>query len=180
MPEIPTFKTKRLILKGISEKDIPAYEKHFVNYEVIRHLTNAPWPYPEGGVEDFIKNNILPSQGKDLWSWGIYLKEKPEDLIGAVELRLKSDNRGLWLGEEFWGQGLMSEAIVPITDYAFDGIGFEKLVFTNATSNRKSSRIKVKSGARLVRTEPAKFVDPSYDMQEVWELTREDWKSREH
>lgn len=48
---IPTLVTDRLILRGLSEDDAGAYERHFVDYEVIRHLSaTAPWPHPEGGV----------------------------------------------------------------------------------------------------------------------------------
>lgn len=72
-------------------------------------------------------------------------------MIGAVELRRKgSDNRGFWLGKIFWGQGIMTEALVPITNYGFDILGFEKMILTNAVENRSSHRIKEKSGARLL------------------------------
>ena len=56
----------------------------------------------------------------------------------------------------------MTEAVFPITDYAFDVLGFETLFFSNALGNEKSRRVKEKTGARLLRTEPAKFVNPSY------------------
>jgi len=50
----PVFKTSRLILKPVSITDIPAYQKYFVDFEVIRFLSSAvPWPYPENGVEYF-------------------------------------------------------------------------------------------------------------------------------
>lgn len=35
---IPTLVTARLILRGLSEDDAGAYERHFVDYEVVRHL----------------------------------------------------------------------------------------------------------------------------------------------
>ena len=38
MPEIytlPIFETKRLILRAVEESDAPAYQKHFVDYEVV-------------------------------------------------------------------------------------------------------------------------------------------------
>ncbi|MGB0419344.1 MAG: GNAT family N-acetyltransferase, partial [Opitutales bacterium] len=58
------FKTSRLILKKVSQNDIPSYKKHFVNYEIIKHLSSAvPWPYPNDGVEWFINNQIIPFQG---------------------------------------------------------------------------------------------------------------------
>jgi RimJ/RimL family protein N-acetyltransferase len=72
----------------------------------------------------------------------------------------------------------MTEATNAVTDHAFNNLGFETLVFSNALGNLRSRRIKEKSGARLIRTEPAKFVNPDYTQREVWELTKADWDNR--
>jgi len=175
---LPVFETERLILRGITKEDVPAYEKHFIDYNVISQLSGAvPWPYPEDGVMDYICNVILPIQGNDKWVWAIFLKENPDELIGAIDLWREGhpEHRGFWLGHKFWGHGYMTEAVKPVTDYAFDGLGFEKLLFSNALGNVKSRRIKEKTGARFLRTEPAKFVNPEYTEHEIWELTKEEW-----
>jgi RimJ/RimL family protein N-acetyltransferase len=174
----PNFTTKRLFLKAVAETDIPSYEKYFLDYEVIRHLASTvPWPYPENGVRDFVKENIIPKQGKDKWVWGIFLQQCPEELIGVVDLWRpgKPENRGFWLGKKFWGQGIMTEAVIPINDFAFTSLEFEKLTFSNAKGNIKSRRIKEKTGAKFLRIEPALFVDPIYKEHEIWELTKKDW-----
>lgn len=175
---LPVFETERLILRGVTLEDEAAYKKNFVDYEVIRHLAAAvPWPYPENGVSDFIKNGILPQQGNGRWVWGIFLKTNPSELIGVVDLWRdgKPENRGFWLAREHWGRGIMSEAVEPVMDHAFDELGFEKLVFANAVGNKASRRVKEKTGARLLYSEPAKFVDPAYTEHEIWELTKKAW-----
>ena len=73
----------------------------------------------------------------------------------------------------------MTEAVEPVMNYAFDGLGFTKLIFANAVGNRKSRRIKEKTGARLIDVRPAKFVNPAYTEHEVWELTKEEWEKRQ-
>ncbi|MBP9791646.1 MAG: GNAT family N-acetyltransferase [Rickettsiales bacterium] len=174
----PTFRTERLILREITEADAPSYEENFVTYDVISQLSKAvPWPYPKDGVLEWIKNEILPKNGKDKWVWGISLKDKPNEIIGVVELwkEGKPENRGFFLGKRFWGQGFMTEAVKPVTNYAFDVLGFEKLIFANALGNNRSRRIKEKTGARLIRLEPAKYVSPDYTQREVWELKKEEW-----
>jgi hypothetical protein len=35
MTQHPVFETTRLILRDITERDAPAYEKHFIDYDVI-------------------------------------------------------------------------------------------------------------------------------------------------
>src|SRR3974377_1712917 len=124
---LPTFHTSRLILREITLEDVPAYTRHFVDYEVISNLARlVPWPYPENGVREYLQTFVLPHQGKDKWVWAITEKDAPGELIGAVDLwrKGKPENRGFWLGREFWGRGYMTEAVKPVMDYAFDQLGF--------------------------------------------------------
>jgi [ribosomal protein S5]-alanine N-acetyltransferase len=178
--KVPIFQTPRLILRELVETDAPAYEKYFIDYKVIRSLAAAvPWPYPKGAALDFIKTQILPKQGNDKWVWAITLREDSSELIGVIDLwrECTPANRGFWLGQKFWGKGYMTEAVKPVMDYAFDHLGFEKLVFSNAVGNRRSARVKEKTGARLIERSLAKFVDPELTEREVYELTKDEWKS---
>jgi len=176
--QTPQFQTDRLLLRSVQLTDAPAYTRHFVDYEVIRNLSaKVPWPYPDDGVVDFINSVILPTQGISRWDWGLFLKDAPNELIGGIALwRTPSpENRGFWLGRQHWGQGLMTEAVVPVMDFAFADLGFESLYFSNALGNQRSRRIKEKTGARLLRTEPAEFVDPKFTQHEIWQLDKPDW-----
>ncbi len=180
MGQVPELVTNRLILRGPTAADIPSYERHFVDWEVVRHLSSGvPWPYPEGGIEDFMLTKIIPRQGQDRWFWGLFLKDRPDELIGGIELwrEGRPEHRGFWLGHAFWGRGLMTEAATAVTDCAFDVLGFEILIFSNAQGNVRSRRVKEKTGARLLYTEPAGFHDPNYCEHEIWELTKEDWRA---
>lgn len=178
MSRIPTFHTPRLILRELTAADAPAYERHFVDYNVIRFLSSVvPWPYPEGGVQEYLKNEVEPIQGKGRWVWGITLKEAPDEVIGGVDLwrEGRPENRGFWLGHKYWGRGYMTEAVEPVMDYAFNHLGFEKLVFANAVGNVRSGRVKEKTGARLIGVAPAQFVDPVFTERQVYELTKDEW-----
>ncbi len=172
------LETLKLWLKPISLEHIPDYKKHFIDYEVIRTLSaQVPWPYPEKGVEEFLKNVIFPKQGKSRWTWGLFLKTNPKEIIGNIDLWREGcpEHRGFWLGRKFWGQGLMTEAVKAVNAYAFEELGFKKLVFANAVGNHGSHRVKEKTGAKLVEVRPGKFVDPELTQQELWELTYKDW-----
>jgi ribosomal-protein-alanine N-acetyltransferase len=178
---VPDLKTERLLLRDISVRDAESYELHFVDYEVIRYLSDrVPWPYPTEGIADFIRNQIMPNQGKNRWFWGICLIDDPGTVIGGIELWRPGtpENRGFWLGLDYWGKGYMTEAANAVTDFAFNGLGFEKLIFANAVGNKRSHRIKEKTRAVLVKTEPAQFVDPVFKEHEVWELNRDAWLQR--
>jgi RimJ/RimL family protein N-acetyltransferase len=176
---VPSFETERLILRPVTLADAPSYQKHFADFEVIIQLSaSVPWPYPEDGAAHYIRNFILPKQGADEWYWGIFEKSNPQEMIGGVDLwrQGRPENRGFWLGRKFWGQGYMTEAVRPVMDYAFNELGFETLRFSNALGNLKSRRIKEKTGARLIGTRRAEFVNPAYKEAETWELTREEWQ----
>lgn len=177
MTKLPIFETKRLILRPVTEADFESYHENFDDYEVIKHLSDqVPWPYPENGT-DFIKNMIFPRLGIDRWFWGIFLKDNQSEVVGAVDLWREPipENRGFWLARKCWGQGLMTEAVKPINDYAFNVLKFNKLILSNAVGNVASRRIKEKNGATLIGTRPAKFVNPEYTEAETWELTNEAW-----
>jgi ribosomal-protein-alanine N-acetyltransferase len=181
MSEIQGFETARLLLRGVTEADAPSIQKHFNNYAVIRDLAAVvPWPYPADGAIDFVRNHVLPEQARDRWVWGMFLKATPQMLIGIIDLRRSDtvENRGFWLAQEYWGQGLMTEATTAITDYAFGALGFERLILSNALGNIRSRRIKEKAGAVFLRNEPAAFVNPDVTEREVWELTKSGWAKR--
>lgn len=174
---LPVFETKRLILREPKLEDAPSYQKHFADWDVVRVLNNrVPWPYPPDGAYEYLNNHIIPNQGDDQWTWGIFLKDHPLELIGGVELaKGPTDNRGFWLGKKFWGQGLIAEALVPIMDYAFETLGFEKMHLTNALENVRSRRVKEKNGARFLRIEPGEYIDRNLKEKEIWELTKSAW-----
>lgn len=178
--ELPEFETERLFLRGIQLEDARIYEKNFADYNIIQHLSHlVPWPYPKGAVKDFLQKTILPEQGIKRWMWAIFLKNKRDEVIGTVDLWRKGrpENRGFWLAKQHWGKGLMTEALKPITDYAFNQLGFKKLIFANAVGNHRSRRIKEKTGAIYIGTRPEKFVNPEYKEKEIWELTKENWET---
>lgn len=175
---VPTLETNRLILRELRESDAPAYQKHFVNWEVVKTLASGlPWPYPEGGALDYIKTFVVPHQGKEKWVWAITLKENPSELVGALDLwrNLNPSNRGFWLAHHLWGQKLMSEAVVATTDVAFNHLGFEELHLSNATGNPASGRLKEKFGAVKVDVVPTAFVSSEFTHSERWVLTKEAW-----
>ena len=67
--------------------DAVSYQKYVADYEVVRHLSaRFPWSYPDDGAETFIRDVILPVQGKDRCVWGLHLKTHPDELIGVADL----------------------------------------------------------------------------------------------
>ena len=72
--KIRELETKRLKLIPVTLEDRENYLKYFVDYEVIRFLSQAvPWPYPDDGVDYFINEMVATFQGVSRWVWGLHL-----------------------------------------------------------------------------------------------------------
>jgi [ribosomal protein S5]-alanine N-acetyltransferase len=139
----------------------------------------VPWPYPSDGAETYIRDIALPAiaQG-DEWIWTIRLKENPSQLIGSIGLKRSDDeNRGFWLGVDWQGRGLMTEATEVVTDYWFNMLGFPVLRVPKAIANTASRRISEKNDMRVVATVERDYIIGRLPA-EIWESTVEEWRRR--
>ncbi len=130
----PTLQTQRLILRPLALSDAPAIQRHFNNWNIIQHLASVvPWPYPEDGAETFIARELEKvAAGEEIYNWMLVLRGGDGEAIGNIRFRPRSDdpkgNRGFWLAERYWNQGLMSEAVSAVNDFAFRTLGIEGLL----------------------------------------------------
>ncbi|HSY35317.1 MAG TPA: GNAT family N-acetyltransferase [Acidobacteriaceae bacterium] len=174
----PLLETERLVLRPLQLDDAPRIQELFPQWEIVR-LLNAivPWPFPEDGALTHIRDTALPliERGAS-WDWTLRLKTEPETIIGRIGLYLGEDNRGFWIGLPWQGKGLMTEAVIAVTDYWFEVLGFPVLRVPKAVENVGSRRISEKTGMRVVEVTEREYV--SGRMQsEVWEVTAEEWRA---
>ncbi len=95
------------------------------------HLRYSIKNYAETYLEDILKQ----MRTKEIYIWGILLKDGPNEIIGVIEYRFvdnKDDNRGFWLAKPYWGQGIMTEAVIATQDFVFFKLGKERVVVKNA------------------------------------------------
>jgi RimJ/RimL family protein N-acetyltransferase len=175
-----TLETVRLVLRPFEIGDAEQTQRIFPDWEVVRFLNNrVPWPFPADGACTHIRDVILPAieRGEE-WHWSLRLKSDPGQLIGAISLRKREGhNRGFWLGLEWQGMGLMSEAVEVVTDYWFDELGFALLRVSKAVANVASRRISEKAGMRVVGVEDRDYVGGRFP-SEIWEITADEWRAR--
>lgn len=176
------FETERLVLRPLKMSDAPAIQSKIVFWEITKYLgKRLPWPYPADGAVQFLQFAISAMlQGTEIF-WAITEKHDPEELVGVISLRDQdtgSGNIGFWLSLSAQGKGYMTEATSAIYNYAFNTLGFDKLMITNAAENKASSRVHQKAGARLLKTHENDNYLGGFKMEEVWELTPESFNSR--
>jgi len=144
-------------LRPLALSDAPAIQRHFNNWNIIQHLASVvPWPYPEDGAETFIARELeRVAAGEEIYNWMLVLRGGDGEAIGNIRFRPRSDdpkgNRGFWLAERYWNQGLMSEAVSAVNDFAFRTLGIESFHVCNAATNVASRRVKQKTGRRICR-----------------------------
>ena len=141
-----------------------------------------PWPYPDDGAVSFIKQQFEKiDAGEEIYQWVLALRAGDGEAIGNISFRPGADhpkgNRGFWLAEPYWGQGLMTEAVSAVNDFAFGTLGIESYHVCNADSNVASRRVKQKTGAEFVGTVELLHHD-GQSKAEKWKVTRAGWLAR--
>ncbi|MBM3513841.1 MAG: GNAT family N-acetyltransferase [Alphaproteobacteria bacterium] len=136
-----SIRTDRLLLRPFTLTDAKRVQQLAGDNDVARWLGSVPHPYPDGYAESWIAtHDALRAEGRAYpfaVTWhGI--------LIGSAGVDRRTDGDlelGYWLGKEFWGHRLMSEAARAIVDLAFGWLGAPKVVAGFMDGNAASSRI---------------------------------------
>ncbi len=178
-PAVP-MTTARLALRPLALEDAAAIQRHFPHWEIVRFVNGrVPWPYPADGALTYLRDIALPAMARgEEWHWSLRLKDRPDELIGAIALMAQEgNNRGFWLGLPWQGQGLMSEAVEAVTDFWFEVLGRDVLRVPKAAANHASRRVSERTGMRVIRKETHAYVSGEH-LSEVWEITRAEWRAR--
>jgi ribosomal-protein-alanine N-acetyltransferase len=177
---IPILETRRLLLQPLSLSDVDALQESFPHWETVQFLTSSvPWPYPADGALTYIRDVVLPAmENGTAWHWSIRLFDAPERLIGGISLIDRPDeNRGFWIAPEWRRRGYATEAADAVTNYWFETLERPVLRIPKAIANTPSRRISEKAGMRVIASCERDYVSGRLPC-EIWEITREEWRSR--
>ena len=153
---LPRFETKRLILRRIEESDYEDMFEYSADAEVTKYLT---WK-PHANIEE-TKNYLADLQKKyndgKFFDWGIVYKETGK-LIGtcgftSININKNICEAGYVLAKNYWGMGIMSEALECVMDFAFNYFGFDKVEARFLEGNDNSKKVMQKAGMTYDRTE---------------------------
>ncbi len=144
-----TLHTQRLILRPFREGDAEAMFRNWTQDERVARYCR--W-YPHKDISEtewFLKNCCLGAE----YSWAITLKGKDEP-IGGIDVVGENDvgvpEIGYVLAHEYWGKGLMTEAVQAVLDELFR-CGFEKIGACHDVNNPASGKVMEKCGMTYVR-----------------------------
>ena len=143
------LKTKRLILREWKLSDL---DDLFEYASVAGVGEMAGWPHHKSKEESleilkrFIDNKrtfALEQNGKVIGSLGIEIYN--EEQLPEFNDKLGREI-GYVLSKDYWGQGLMPEAVKRVTEYCFDDLNLDFLTCCHYDFNNQSRRVQEKSG----------------------------------
>ena len=141
-----TIETERLILRTVTVEDAEAIFKWTSDPEVNKFMI-YPCHTDIEVTREWLKSR--DTDGKDEFDLGFVLKETGE-LIGQGGLfhreELDAWSVGYNLRKDYWGQGIVPEALQAIIDYVDKEKGIRAIVGEFAKDNSKSRRVMEKLG----------------------------------
>jgi ribosomal-protein-alanine N-acetyltransferase len=123
--KVPVLKTQMLELDEISLDDRASIFEIFSNEEVVKYYDVDAFTDVKH-AEELIRLFMARIEQSLGIRWAIRLKGE-QKCIGTCGFNswskpMRSATIGYDLNREYWGQGIMSEALAPVIQYAFDGL----------------------------------------------------------
>jgi len=158
--------------------DLQSLVKYANNINVAQYLTDQfPFPYTEDAGRAFI---AFANQDKPIRIFAIELDNEAVGGIGIhpqTDVFRKNAELGYWLGEPFWGKGIMSEAIRRVLNTAFTNYDINRVFARPFGSNIGSQKILEKNHFKLeARFEQVLFKNGGYLDELVYAIRRADWE----
>jgi [ribosomal protein S5]-alanine N-acetyltransferase len=145
-----TIKTSFGLIRPWRAEDATAVVKYGNNRKIWSNLRDGfPYPYTLEAAQSFIKNAIQQSPVT------YFAIATPEETIGGIGVTPNADvhrltaEMGYWLGEPFWGRGIMSETVRVFSDWVFERLGLVRIYAEPYARNQASARVLEKAGFEL-------------------------------
>ena len=106
----------------------------------------VPHPYTLSDAFQFIELvERLKNQHNELTLYSI--RDENDEVIGGIGRKVqngpdgKVDEIGYWLGEPFWGKGIMTKVLNKYCEYCFQELGLSRIEATIFEHNDASARL---------------------------------------
>ena len=152
-----TLQTERLVLRPWREGDL----EDFFEYARVDGVGQMAGWQPHKSLDDtreildmFIREKrtfCLEYRGKAIGSLGL---EKYDEKYYPELDALQGREIGYVLSKDYWGRGLMPEAVKAVTRYLFDVENLDFITVGHFDWNAQSARVIEKCGFRYVKTIP--------------------------
>ena len=107
-----------------------------------------PYPYTEQDGKEFI-SAMLAANENDTFAFAITVNGKVIGSIGAFcqgNIHRQTAELGYYIAEEYWGKGIMTEAVKQLCDYVFSNTDIIRIYAEPFAYNIGSCRVLEKAG----------------------------------
>ncbi len=151
------IETERLIIKnGEIEDFLKVYEYNFLKLEDVGFefvLEKQDLDQIKSWFGEDIREYYKDMESKNNYDLVLYLKESLTPIGNLLLDRINNDEKSIEITchvhPSYWGNGYMKEAIVSVMPYLFNELGFEAIIYSYASGNKKSARLCSKIGFEL-------------------------------
>lgn len=178
----PQLETERLVLRKLRPGDENDVFEYASDDDVARFVT---WNTHKS-VEDsknFIRFTLDRYEKDEAGDWGIVLKSNGK-LIGTVgfvgiDLKNRRAEIGYVLSKKYWGQGIMTEAVNRLLEFAFTEMDLNRIECCHLIPNEKSGRVMQKVGMSYegIAREKLFFKNRYWDVKQ-YAILKSDWLKR--
>ena len=147
MTQIPTTFGS---IRAYTDSDAEALARYANNRKVWINLRDGfPHPYTMENARTF-----LQAVGRQ-HPTTFFAIASPVEAIGGIGLSINADvhrltaELGYWLGEPFWGKGIMTEVVTRFTDFCFEEFHLLRIYAEPYAYNPASCRLLEKAGFEL-------------------------------
>lgn len=179
---MPAIQTDRLLLRKLTLHDAEAVFAYSRDPEVARHVL---WDAHRtiGESRAYIRYMLRRYRMTEPASWGIELKESGF-IIGTIGFMwIQDDNRaaevGYSLSRNYWGRGIMTEALGAVLDYSFNTLNLNRVEAIHELANPASGAVMRKCGMRREGTLREKLYNKGkYVDVDLYAILRKDFALR--
>ena len=175
-PTGPQLHTTRLLLRPLEPSDAAAFHRLINDWDICRKLPEAPFPYPAELAAQWIAAASADRAGGVAEQFAVVDRESGA-LLGSAGLRLSRDrlsaDLGYWLGREFQGRGIVTDACRAVTRHALIELELNRVEIRCDTNNTRSKAIPLRLGFTLEGVlRRAELIHERYADLEVYSMLR--------
>lgn len=175
-PFIPIV-TERLFMRPVCVEDLDRIVQLLNNFNVSKTLSSVPFPYTIDDARKFIAAKMKEMYEDNSAVVLSILDRKSGQLMGKIGYN--SDRLGYWLGEQYWGQGFVKEALHTFVHFLFNVCHLDEIKVSAMPSNKASVRlIEGINAVPTIREEIYCTAIQKMEIIQSYKLTREDYVKR--
>lgn len=167
------------ILRPWQMSDLDSLVLHANNWNIARYMTDQfPFPYTEEDGRAFIE---FATKDEPIHIFAIEVDGQAVGGIGIHpqgDIQRRNAELGYWLGEAYWGRGIISRAIIQALAFAFDTFHIDRVFARPFGSNLASQRVLEKNGFNLeARFSSTLIKNGVFEDELVYGIRRAAWLS---